>query len=207
MMCVICFAGCTTTRTSDTARTGMEQLLISNAVDQTLSKTALPPVDGRKVFIEEKYLDGTVDKGYVIAKMRQKLLNNGGLLVDKKEDSEITVELSSGGLGTDNVSSFVGMPGLTVPGLPVELPEIRLYEKTSQFGTAKIGMVAYATGSGQLIYDGGTPLARADDSRWSLMGVGPFQNGAVRNEVIAQTGDTDFTSRVANSVSLGTKTR
>ena len=199
--------GCTTTRTSDTARTGMEQLLISNAIDQTLGKTALPPVDSRKVYIEEKYLDGAVDKGYVIAKMRQKLLNHGAMLVDKKEDSEITVELSSGGLGTDNVSSFVGVPGLTVPGLPVELPEIRLYEKTSQFGTAKIGVIAYATGNGQLIYDGGTPLARADDSRWSVFGVGPFQNGTVRTEVLTQTGDTDFTSRVANTLDIGSKRR
>lgn len=199
--------GCTTTRTSDTARTGMEQLLISNAVDQTLSKTALPPVDGRKVFIEEKYLDGTVDKGYVVAKMRQRLLNNGAMLVDKKEDSEITLELSSGGIGTDNVSSFVGMPGLTVPGLPVELPEIRVYEKTSQFGTAKIGVVAYATGNGQLIYDAGTPLARADDSRWSLFGIGPFQDGTVREEVLTQTNDTDFTARFANTVDIRKKNR
>ena len=185
----------------------MEQLLISNAVDQTLEKTSLPPVDGRKVFIEEKYLDGAVDKGYVIAKTRQKLLNNGAMLVDKKEDSEITIELCSGGVGTDNVSSFVGMPGLSVPGLPIELPEVRLYEKASQFGTAKIGVVAYATGNGQLIYDAGTPLARADDSRWSVLGIGPFQDGAVRDEVITNTAETDFTSRVANTFDFGKKTR
>ncbi len=207
LVCTAALVGCTTTRTSDTARTGIEQLLISNAVDQTLSKTALPPVDGRKVYIEEKYLDGTVDKGYVVAKMRQRILNSGAMLVDKKEDSEITIELSSGGVGTDNVSSFVGMPGLTVPGLPVELPEIRVYEKTSQFGTAKIGVVAYATGNGQLIYDAGTPLARADDSRWSVLGIGPFQDGTVRNEVISQTNETDFTSRVANTVDFRNKKR
>ncbi len=192
--------GCTTTRTSDTARTGMEQLLISNAVDQTLAKTALPPVDGRKVFIEEKYLDGAVDKGYIIAKMRQKLLTNGAMLVDKKEDSDVTIELCAGGVGTDNVSSFIGMPGLSVPGLPVELPEIRMYEKASQFGTAKIGVLAYATGNGQLIYDSGTPLARADDSRWSVLGIGPFQQGTVRDEVMTQTSETDFTARFANTV-------
>lgn len=197
--------GCTTTRTSDTARTGMEQLLISNAVDQTLDKTSLPPVDGRKVFIEEKYLDGAVDKGYLVARARQKLLNNGALLVDKKEDSEITVELCSGGVGTDNVSSFIGLPGLAVPGLPIELPEVRMYEKSSQFGTAKIGLVAYATHNGQLIYDSGTPLARADDSRWSVMGLGPFQQGSVREEVITNTAESDFTSRVANAVDFGKK--
>ena len=199
-------AGCTSSRTSDTARTGLEQLLISNAVDQTLDKTGLPPVDGRSVFIEEKYLD-SVDKGYIVAKMRQKLLRQGALLVDKKEDSEITVELSSGGVGTDSVTSFIGSPGLTVPGLPVELPEVRLYEKNSQFGTAKIGVVAYATGNGRLIYDGGTPLARANDSKWSIMGIGPFEDGTVRSEVMSQTGDVDFTARLANSMDFGKKKR
>lgn len=203
---VIVSVGCTTSRTSDTARTGLEQLLISNAIDQTLDKTGLPPVDGRSVFIEEKYLD-SVDKGYIVAKTRQKLLRQGALLVDKKEDSEITVELSSGGVGTDNVNSYIGSPGLTVPGLPVELPEVRLYEKNSQFGTAKIGVVAYATGNGRLIYDGGTPLARANDSKWSLLGIGPFEQGTVRSEVIAQTGNIDFTSRVANTVDIGKKRR
>ena len=199
-------AGCTSSRTSDTARTGLEQLLISNAVDQTLDKTGLPPVDGRSVFIEEKYLD-SVDKGYIVAKMRQKLLRQGALLVDKKEDSEITVELSSGGVGTDSVTSFIGSPGLTVPGLPVELPEVRLYEKSSQFGTAKIGVVAYATGNGRLIYDGGTPLARANDSKWSVLGIGPFEDGTVRTEVMSQTGDVDFTARMANSIDFSKKKR
>lgn len=198
--------GCTTTRTSNTSRTAIEQLLISNAIDQTLSKTALPPVDNRKVFVEEKYLEA-VDKGYLVAKMRQRLLTQGAMLVDTKEDSEITIELFSGAVGTDDTSSFLGMPGLTVPGMPIELPEVRLYEKASQFGTAKIGMVAYNTQTGQLIYDAGTPLARADENRWSVLGIGPFQDGSVRNEVTSQTRAQDLTSRVTSTFDFTKKSR
>ena len=164
-------SGCTSSRTSDTARTGIEQLLISNAIDQTLAKTSLPAVQGRKVFLEDKYLD-SVDKGYLVGSLRQKLLGSGARLVDKKEDSEITLEVVSGGIGTDNVESYLGVPGLSVPGMPIELPEVRLYEKSSQFGTAKISMVAYATESGEMLYDVGRHLARADDSSWSMFGVG-----------------------------------
>ena len=191
--------GCTTTRTTDTARTGIEQLLISNAVDQTMNKVVLPPVDGRKVFVDDKYLEA-VDKGYILGSLRQKLMANGAQLVDAKEGSDMTMEVFSGGVGTDNVESYVGVPGLTVPGLPVELPEVRVYEKKSQFGTAKIGMVAYATSTGEMLYDSGKALARADDSKWSIMGVGPFQEGTVREEVNRSTGATDFTARVANAV-------
>ena len=199
------FVGCSTTRTTDTARTGMEQLLISNAVDQTIAKTALPDVAGQKVFLEEKYLD-SVDKGYIIGSLRRKLLNAGAMLVDKKEDSQITVELCSGGVGTDNVERYVGMPGLTVPGLPVELPEVRLYEKKSQFGTAKLNVVAYDTPSGQMVYDGSGTLARADDSNWTILGLGPFQDGSVRSEVNRNTADTDFTARVANTIDFDAPT-
>ena len=199
VLCLSLATGCTSTRTTDTARTGIEQLLISNAIDQTLDKTPLPPVSGRKVFLEDKYLD-SIDKGYLVGSMRQRLLAAGALLVDAKDKSEVTIEICSGGIGTDNTESFIGMPGLTVPGLPVELPEVRMYEKKSQFGTAKIGVVAYATDSGQMLYDSGRSLARADDSRWSVMGVGPFESGTVRSEVNMSTGETDFTARMANTL-------
>jgi hypothetical protein len=102
----------------------MEQLLISNAVDQTLNKVALPPVTGRKVYVEEKYLDA-VDKGYIVGSLRQRLMANGAHVVDAKEGSDMTLEVFSGGVGTDNVESYLGVPGLTVPGMPVEIPEVR----------------------------------------------------------------------------------
>ncbi len=192
--------GCTTTRTTDTARTGLEQLLIANAVDQTLAKMALPPVDGRKVFLNDQYLD-CVDKGYVVASIRQKLLSHGAMLVGKAEDSDMTIEIRAGAVGTDNVNSFVGMPSVSLPGpVPFELPEMRLWEKNSQYGTAKIGLIAFNTPTGDLVFDSGRPLARADDSRWSVMGIGPFQSGSVRDEVNLGTGDSDFAARVANTV-------
>lgn len=189
--------GCTTTRTSDTSRTGIEQLLISNAVDQTLDKTALPDVKGRKVFLDPQFLD-SVDKGYIVGSLRQRLLSAGASLVDAKEGSDITVEVVSGGVGTDNVQTYLGVPGLAIPGLPVEIPEVRMYERSSQFGTAKLGVVAYATDTGTMVFDGGRSLARADDSRWSVMGIGPFQDGSVRDEVRAGTGVVSPLSRVAD---------
>jgi hypothetical protein len=191
--------GCTTTRVSDTSRTGLEQLLISKAVDQMLDGTPLPPVSGRKVFLDTQYLD-SVDKGYVIGSLRRRLLNNGAMLTDKKEDSELTLEVCSGGIGTDNVNSFVGIPGMAMPGpLPIQIPEVRMFEKASQFGTAKISLVAYSTANGQLVFDSGSGLARSDDNRWSLMGVGPFQTGSVRDDLRTANSRRAYSSQVANS--------
>ena len=178
-----CFVGCTTTRTSDTARTGMEQLLISNAVDQALEKYDFRTLQGRTVFIDEKYLD-SVDKGYLLSSIRERILYNGGKIAAKAEDSDVTLEIRSGGVGTDNLETFVGIPNMSVPGLlPIEIPDIKVWNRTSQTGTAKLGILAYETKAGTVYQHGGQALARSDDTKWFLLGVGPFQSGSVKAEV------------------------
>lgn len=178
------FTGCTTNRTSDTARTGLEQILISNAVDQALDRIEMPQVTERKVFLDTQYLESAVDKGYLIGSLRRRLLNGGAILTEKKEDSELTIEVCSGCIGTDTTSSFFGLPGMAVPGpMPIQVPEVRLYERGAQYGTAKISLITYATETGQLLHDSGLTLARSDDSRWSVFGAGPFYSGSVRKEL------------------------
>src|SRR3954466_4354731 len=78
--------GCTTIKRSDTARTGLEQLLISSAVDHALNRIDWSPIRGAPVFVETKYLD-CVDKNYIILSIHQRLLANGCTLVEKAEDS------------------------------------------------------------------------------------------------------------------------
>ena len=181
------FAGCTTTRTTDTARTGMEQLLISNAVDQALDKYDFQALQGKSVFIDEKYLD-SVDKGYLLSSIRERVLYNGGRIAPKAEDSDVTLEIRSGSVGTDNLETFVGIPNMSVPGIvPIEIPEVKLWNRTSQMGTAKLGILAYETKSGTVYQQGGQALARSDDTKWFVMGLGPFQSGTVKTEVQSST--------------------
>ena len=183
--------GCSTSRMSHTARTGLEQLLISNAVDQVLNRFDFRQLAGASVYVEEKYVEG-VDKGYLISSVRERLLQSGSRLVDKPEESDVVVELRSGGLGADTLDSYVGFPGISLPGpMPVELPEVRLWNRTKQMGTAKIGVVAYDSKNRHALNLGGQNLARSDDSKWFLLGVGPFQSGTVREEVYVATGGID----------------
>ena len=182
-------AGCTSARTSDTSRTGLEQLLISNAVDQALDRVDFAPLAGKKVYIEEKYLD-CVDKGYVVGSVRHRALATGAELVGSVDAADQIVEIRSGGVGTDRSESFLGMPGLAVPGpLPVSLPEIQLASRKTQRATAKLGLVVYDAKSKQALGKGGLALARSNDSNWYLLGVGPFNSGSVKNEVSVATGE------------------
>ena len=176
------FMGCTTTRTSDTARTGLEQMLISNAIDQAVESAQFASVRDRTVFIDEKYLDCT-DKPYLIGAVRDKVLQNGGRLVGAADKAEMVMELRSGGVGTDNTDRYVGIPGLAIPGFPLEIPEVRLWEKNSQFGTAKIAVTCFETSSGQQVESTGNLVARSDNSRWALLGFTTGDTGSVNREL------------------------
>jgi hypothetical protein len=160
----------------------MEQLLVSNAIDQALNRVDFASLRGRAVFVDDKYLE-CVDKGYLVGSVRQRVLDAGAKLVDKAEESGVVIEVRSGGIGTDHTESYVGMPGLSVPGMAIELPEVRLWNRSRQRGTAKIGIVAYDTSGRHLLNHGGQAIAQSDDSKWFLMGIGPFQDGTVPREI------------------------
>jgi hypothetical protein len=133
--------GCTSTKQSNTARTATEQLLISNAVDQSLNKIDFTPLAGSSVFVEEKYLD-CVDKGYIIGSIRHKLMQAHATIAPKVEEANAIMEIRSGGVGTDVASSFLGIPGFTMPGM-ISIPDIKMVNRDSQKAVAKIGLLVY----------------------------------------------------------------
>ncbi len=180
---IIVGGGCASTKTSNTARTAQEQLLISNSIDQALSKVDFSAFRGSKIFIDEKYLD-CVDKPYVVGSIRHRVLRGGARMVEKADDADVVMEVRSGGVGTTSSDLFVGTPQLSVPGpFPLSVPEVRLMSKQSQIGIAKIGIVAYDAKTRQMIGDGGLTLAKSEDKNWYLLGVGPYRNGSIREEV------------------------
>ncbi len=61
--------------------------------------------------------------------------------------------------------------------------QVRLMSKQSQVGIAKIGIVAYDAKSRRMIGDGGVTLARSEDKNWYVLGVGPYRNGSIREEM------------------------
>jgi len=173
--------GCTSTKQSNTARTATEQLLISNAVDQSLNKVDFTPLAGTAVFVEEKYID-CVDKGYVIGSIRHKLLQAGATLATKLEEADAVMEVRSGAVGTDVTSAYLGVPGFTAPGM-IGIPDIKLATRDSQKAVAKIGIVVYGVKSKRELGEGGVSMARADDTNSYFMGFGPKQSGTLQYEV------------------------
>lgn len=184
-LCAACLCGCSTITTSNTARTATEQLLISNAVDQSLDKIDFSTFVGTKVVLEEKYLDG-VDKAYVVASVRHRLLYHGATITTDAKEADIILEARSGGIGTDNSELFYGMPEIALPGV-VSIPEMKLVTRASQRGTAKLGLVAYDAKTHRILGQGGVSIAVANQNSLSVLGVGPFKSGTVTQELAAGT--------------------
>ena len=113
----ICVAtiGCGTTRTSNTARTATEQLLISDAVDRTVQQINFKVLAGEAVFFDTSQMNDVVDKGYVISCMRQHLLACGCVMKEKREDATFIIEPRVGVVGTDSHDLMFGIPAFNVP--------------------------------------------------------------------------------------------
>jgi hypothetical protein len=180
-------AGCGTTRMTDTSRTGTEQLLISNAVDQAVSRLDFHRLAGQPVFLDPQYLDNTVDKGYVVSSLRQDLLASGCLLQEDRAKATYVIEARAGGVGTDNNSLLVGIPQTTVPtpipGQSATIPELPLAKKAEQTGVAKIAVFAYNRKTGEPVFQSGVVQAVSTSKEVWVLGAGPFQNGPVRDRV------------------------
>ena len=179
--CMLFTVGCASTKTSNTVRTAKEQMLLSNAVDQSLDKVDFTPMYNQKVFLDDKYLE-CIDKPYVLGSVRHRIMRAGGELMPAVDDAEIVMEIRSGGVGTDSSESFIGTPEIALPGM-LTIPEIRLAERKSQFGYAKIGMVIFDAKTRRVLGDGGIAMAQSDDDNWTVFGVGPVQRGSLRSDV------------------------
>lgn len=181
LVALTCATGCTSSRTSNTARTAREQLLLSNAIDQSLSKIDFAAFQGSRIFIEDKYLE-CVDKGYLVGSVRHRAMVSGAHLVAKADDADIVIELRAGAVGTDTADSFVGTPEIVLPGM-LTLPEVRLISRNNQSAMAKLGIVAYDAKTQQLLGSGGTSSSLSRDNNWYVLGVGPYQDGELKQEI------------------------
>lgn len=193
-------AGCATMKQSDTARTGIEQLLISSAADRALDSIDFKPIAGSKVFIDEKYLD-CVDKNYVLLSTRQRLLRLNCSLQAKAEDADVVVEMASGGVGTDRTDMFVGIPSVPLPPpSPVSLPKLTVFERVRAMGTAKLVVVAYDAKTRLPVINADYAIARADHRNWTVLGFGGVNSGSVHDELVSQAGDNESITGVSKEV-------
>lgn len=150
-------AGCTSTKTTTTARTATEQLLLSTATDHALQDTGFEMFAGRKVYLDATYFD-SYDPQYVLGTLRDALSRAGALLENIPSNSDFIVEARSGALAIDESDTMFGIPTIGIP-VPlagtVQTPEISFYKSARQRSSAKFALLAISRDSGAHVYSTG----------------------------------------------------
>jgi hypothetical protein len=179
-------SGCGTTRMTDSLRSGSEMRLISQAIDMAVARLSFTELAGKPVFLDTQYLDGTVDKGYLISSLRQRILADGALLQESREKATFVVEARSGGVGTDKYSLLVGMPAMSLPnvlpGVPTSIPEIALIKKSDQQGIAKIAVFAYNRQTGKALWQSDVVESMSNLKDTWFFGAGPYRRGSIQRD-------------------------
>ena len=169
---------------SDTLRTGTEQILLSAAIDRSISEMDFSILNGKDVYFDPQYLKGVSDEGYIVSSSRQKLLAEGVFLTATRDEATYVVEARAGAVGTNRQDVLVGIPQTSIPtglavGAPSVIPEIPFAKKTLQKGVAKLAVFAYNQTTGQALWQSGASPITADARDTWVFGTGPYQRGSI----------------------------
>lgn len=129
-------AGCVTQRSSTTARTAVEQALLSQAAETSISEITLADVDGKRFHVKEDFFEAT-DGKYMLAVLNKRLARLGGMPADSEEEAELLIYPAVAHAAVDDTGILLGIPEipLLIPGMgSVTIPELALFKYSSQKG-------------------------------------------------------------------------
>lgn len=187
---LLCFvSGCGTLK----GRSATEQLLVSDAVDQSIEQIDFGPLAGEDVFLDVQFIRavrsvGFVNSEYIISSLRQRMIGANCRLLDSRDEAKYVVEVRIGALGSDCHEINYGVPGsqalnqtaslVSSAPLPA-VPEISLARTDECRAAAKISLFAYERETKSPVWESGpshgVSLAK---STW-VLGAGPFQEGDI----------------------------
>ncbi|MHC4418734.1 MAG: DUF6655 family protein [Planctomycetota bacterium] len=135
-------SGCSMRSVSSTPRTAIEQLLLSAAVDNALSKMEVQELSGSKVYLDFSHLEG-YDVEYIKLAFYARMAELGVTVVETAEQADYSILVSSGAFGNEYKETMVGIPAFGVPGSVISLPELALWKTVAQNGIIKLLIVDY----------------------------------------------------------------
>jgi hypothetical protein len=153
-------AGCTSAhRPTQSQRSAIEQLLISEAMMRSLSGNAngsLPIPKGAKVMLDVTAISvatGFSSDQFLLEKILGSWLGKQGYAIQKKEEqASYRINIIAAALGTELGDSFFGMPPVTSQLIPFSLPELAIYKNQYQTGFVKFYMDIFDVQAGTLVH-------------------------------------------------------
>ena len=154
--------GCSTTqRTTQSKRTAVEQLLISESIIRSLPKESnkpLPIPSGSTVTLN---IAGLTSDQALLQEILAGWFGQQGYLVQKdKKNAKYRADIIVSAIGTEEDESFVGLPPINSQIIPFSLPELAIYKSKKQTGYVKFNMNFFEMLTGKFI--GSSPDFIAD---------------------------------------------
>jgi hypothetical protein len=151
-------AGCALPReVTKTPRSAIEQLLLSQAVSRSLLEISIPLPLPTPLFMEVSGLQSGIvgpswDLIFIKDLVAARMGSMGYPVVKTEQDAAYIVRVVVEAFGTNQSSSFFGLPPIQSVIVPFSLPQLTLYQNLSQDGYVRYSLDVIERASGRLFY-------------------------------------------------------
>ncbi len=167
---LILFSGCSATqRTTQSARTAVEQLLQSEAISRSLSVhayDAIPIPEGAKVTLNTTGL--SADNAFV-GEVVSNWLGERGYFIESPENAQYRINVIVNSLGTEYDEKFFGLPPVTRSVLPIATPELAIYKSQNQLGYVNFYLNVVELPSGRFIHSTSPYMSETFYSNYTVL--------------------------------------
>ena len=115
----------------------------------------------------------SVDKPYVLGAIREKLGEDGLILLSSAEEAEYILELRSRGLGLDTRTSLFGLPSMDIP-IPlagrITSPELAFYKAQKADSIASFALAVYRKTGGLDLEFTSSGAAESTFNQYQILG-------------------------------------
>ncbi len=134
-------AGCSTTRVTQTARSGYEQRLLVRSLERAVSRLDLSRHAGKRVTLDLYAL--TPDQAFAKEFVASLLDARGVEVISDAKKADLRLKIFATVLGVDRDEVLLGIPALVAPVVAVPIPEIALFKWTRNRGHSEVEIFAY----------------------------------------------------------------
>ena len=130
-----------------TKKSGIEQLLVTKAVDEAVQKMSTD-IKRSKVFVDVACLMRD-ERSYIKKAFDHWFLNAGVLIADYPWDADYIVSVLVKVAGTDGDQYFLGIPSIPIPmATAISTPALTVYSKMIQEGRVEMEVMIYSAKEG-----------------------------------------------------------
>ena len=166
--------GCETPITSNTARTAVEQLLLSDVIEQGTDQMKFEAYKGKKALMDYKNLEPQVDKPVVQGLVERRLAECGVVVATDPKEADIIIQVLCPVLATDMSKLFIGTPAFPFTyekfySLMIIVPEIPLFQRITRVGYGKFSLNILKAADLTPIEMQKPLVTRAEYNNWTLL--------------------------------------